>query len=369
MSKIHITLVGGQTIPVYYGIVDSCPERVIFICSQSSKEEGLRIQKEIAIDSEIREFDPLDFDKIYKGIKELLKEFTDNDILSVNVISGTKQWSLAFFSIFSKMKNATVITIDQNNKCFDLISDKSHIININMDCDKYFRLCGNEMKSYTSFSDYTEEDFNVMQEVEKLRKSNVQAFNKLTIDLYNNNDKLISTDDKSGSIIEINPDTNVYHCQICGRYKTYKKDLFSPHIEQILFNSGWFELKVASMLSQWDKAKDIRMNCKFESKNRKEKNEIDIIVVTENKLMFVECKTQVKKSTDVDKFNSVCHNYGGIGSKSLFVTDAVMESAAKEKCEGYGIPVFSLETNLSYEVQQKLLFAMLDNELIRSNKK
>jgi len=104
MSKIHITLVGGQTIPVYYGIVDSCPDRVIFICSQSSKEEGMRIKNEIEITSEIKEFDPLDFDKIYKSINELLKEFTDRDILSVNVISGTKQWSLAFFSVFSKIK-------------------------------------------------------------------------------------------------------------------------------------------------------------------------------------------------------------------------------------------------------------------------
>ena len=61
---------------------------------------------------------------------------------------------------------------------------------------------------------------------------------------------------------------------------------------------------------------------------------------TGSKLIFVECKTQVYNSTDVDKFNSAVRNYGGLGSRPLFVTLNPMSSDAKEKCMDHGITTF-----------------------------
>ena len=36
-QKIHITLVGGQSYPVYLGIVETKPERVVLLCSKETK--------------------------------------------------------------------------------------------------------------------------------------------------------------------------------------------------------------------------------------------------------------------------------------------------------------------------------------------
>lgn len=118
-----------------------------------------------------------------------------------------------------------------------------------------------------------------------------------------------------------------------GKKRNEEIVLKSPHAIDLAFNSGWFEYKVARLLSHWKKAKNIYMNCRFPFKSNVDKNEVDIIVNAGNKLLFVECKTQINKTTDIDKFNSVVRAYGGTASKALFVTDAIMTDVAKKNAK------------------------------------
>ena len=60
MSRIHITLVGGQPAPIYNAIVATEPEKVIFICSDDTKDICHSIQREIHIPSELKVLDPID---------------------------------------------------------------------------------------------------------------------------------------------------------------------------------------------------------------------------------------------------------------------------------------------------------------------
>jgi hypothetical protein len=101
----------------------------------------------------------------------------------------------------------------------------------------------------------------------------------------------------------------------------------SKHSFNLVMNSGWFEYKVAKLLEGWSRAQEIWMNVVFPYKpgkdgTRKSKNEIDVIVHTGKKLLFVECKTSVFDKTDIDKFAAAVKNYGGMGSKALFITGA-----------------------------------------------
>ena len=153
-----------------------------------------------------------------------------------------------------------------------------------------------------------------------------------------------------------------------GKKRNEEIVLKSPHAIDLAFNSGWFEYKVARLLSHWKKAKNIYMNCRFPFKSNVDKNEVDIIVNAGNKLLFVECKTQINKTTDIDKFNSVVRAYGGTASKALFVTDAIMTDVAKKKCEEYGIMTFSLQESHFLETK-KALFLTIDNELFNINTK
>ena len=59
-------------------------------------------------------------------------------------------------------------------------------------------------------------------------------------------------------------------------------------------------MQVAEILSRWEKTKNIYMNCKFlvnqenidiKKAEQTPKNEVDIIIDTGDKALFVECKT------------------------------------------------------------------------------
>ena len=96
---------------------------------------------------------------------------------------------------------------------------------------------------------------------------------------------------------------------------------------------------------------------------------MDIIINTGIKLLFVECKTQITNTTDIDKFRSVIKGYGGMGSKGIFITDASMSDIAKAKCEERGILTFSLQDNHLGLSTEQALYMLLDSDFNSINTK
>jgi hypothetical protein len=83
---------------------------------------------------------------------------------------------------------------------------------------------------------------------------------------------------------------------------------------------------------QWKRAKQIWLNTELTQwDNERTLNEIDIIVETGEKLLFVECKTQVYDATDVDKFNNAVKSYGGVASKRIFLYGCTYETCSSKK--------------------------------------
>ncbi|MBR3609074.1 MAG: hypothetical protein IKL50_04225, partial [Bacteroidales bacterium] len=241
-----------------------------------------------------------------------------------------------------------------------------------IDVNAQFRLYGNSIdNNYTDFKDYTQKDFDVIPEIEDIRNFDHDVFNHLTILLPNSQKNELRNKKEEGKFVYENSDlewskkNNKIKISVTKRNgKSRSITLTSEHIFDLVFNSGWFEVKVAKILSQWKKTKEIYLNCKFPLRAEVDKNEVDIIVNTGVKLLFVECKTQIKSSTDIDKFRSVIKTYGGMASKGLFITESKMSDLHENKCEEHRIKPFSLTNDfLSPEQTIKLLFNMLDTEI------
>jgi hypothetical protein len=156
---------------------------------------------------------------------------------------------------------------------------------------------------------------------------------------------------------------------ILGKRNFKTESIECPHAVELVFNAGWFEAKVARMLSTWNRAKEICLNCTFPHRTGLLKNEVDIIINTGSKILFVECKTQINNTTDIDKFRSVIKGYGGMGSKGLFVTDAKMTDIARAKCEEHGILTFSLQDEHLGMPVDKALFMLLESDMESINTK
>ena len=77
----------------------------------------------------------------------------------------------------------------------------------------------------------------------------------------------------------------------------------------------------------------------------------------------------MNKPTDIDKCRSVVKTYGGMGSKALFVTDAIMSDLAKSKCEEHSVLTFSLKDSSLGLPSEKALIYLLETALFNINTK
>jgi len=87
--------------------------------------------------------------------------------------------------------------------------------------------------------------------------------------------------------------------------------------------------------------------------------------------LFVECKTQLFRGVDVDKFASVVKHYGGMGTKGILVSDMPLAPQAVQKCKDYGLLHFSLKDHISPTnpvLWKRMLLEYVESEIESINK-
>lgn len=360
--KVHITLVGGQPYPVYLGIKESSPDKVIMVCSAQSSKDADRIADVAEIDQSSREIvlaDPVNIQSVYQVIQEkIINGISPDTEYSVNLTGGTKIWAIALFDLLRGHENVKMFYIDQSNNLYDLSAINQMPSNLSFETDVVFRLNGANAKRYRSLSEYTGEDFSAIKRIEEIleHKQFIPAITALTSPRNFRDRTQIPHHYQNvfnGSFLKY--DTDHPHTQhefghadlrVSVKGKTHCYTLDAPHLRELLFYAGWFEVLVAHMLSKWKACPDIRLGVLFVytfTPKALPKNEIDVVMNTGSRLLFVECKTQITNITDIDKFKTVVDYSGGRGSLALFVSYYTMMPTAREKCRDSDVMCFSIE--------------------------
>ena len=376
--KVHIALVGGQPMPVYIGILAVKPELVWLIHSKNSKEEASVIAKQCGVESEKLELPAVDYPVILEKAKKLLESLDEKEII-INISSGTKPWAVAFALLSVNMPNVSLVYVDQNNKTYDITNKRFLPFNLQMDINTILLYNHSYVQKHINLNKYTNEDKLVLDKVRNLRDFNIKDFNELTIPLekakqnaLKQNTNFFSTVQSTGSSIVYDKKVNQVEIILNKRNSLVEKaeTLASPHVKDIVFIARWFEYMVADMISSWQYQTEIWLNVTFPYQNGTPKNEIDIIVNARNKLLFVECKTQIFDITDIDKFRSAVKNYGGMSSKALFISyTREMKPEAIQKCKDNGIMTFCMGAGNSDKQRKEMLFALLEKEMLNINKR
>lgn len=380
---IHIALVGGQPMPIYIGIKATNPNYVWLVHSKGEKgsePEANIIMKQCGVPSKKVEFPAVDYPRILEKATNLLNILKGREVV-INISGGTKPWAVACALLSQNMPNVSLVYVDQNNKVYDITNKKFLPLDLQMDIRTILMYNHIKTPKFTDIKDYTDKDKDALKKVQELRNFNIKDFNDLTIPQdkvrRNNLKQNIGSSYKnreSGSAISFDSKRSRVDCILIRKNgaKVIRKaeSLVSPHVKDIVFFAGWFEYKVADILSNWRYQREIWLNVKFPYLNGSPKNEIDIIVNANNKLLFVECKTQIFDTTDIDKFRSAVKNYGGMSSKALFITDTPnIKPEAMQKCEDNGIMTFCMGAYKSEKQCQDDLFALLEKEMLNINKR
>ncbi|MGM9740544.1 MAG: Card1-like endonuclease domain-containing protein [Candidatus Cryptobacteroides sp.] len=373
MSRIHITLVGGQPMPIFNGIRHAKPDKVVFIYSSQSRPVVKRVKE--FIDCEVVEQAPLDATEptaILAKATGLYEQF-QNDEISLNISGGLKSWSHIFGVYFSGKPNASVFYIDQNNMVMDFGAMKSYPLECkSLSIVDYLKLYGNTLSTFSRFSDYSEEDIDAIARIKKARDFHPNGFKELTVNVSGEDKNTILR--KEGQVSKLpgkiswqydissgNTSLDIVLNRPNGTQQSF--EIECPHARHLVFNSGWFEIYVAEKLSRWMRSGEVLTNCVFKYDKGQAKNEVDIIINLGNKLLFVECKTQIFNNTDLDKFISVVKTMSGTATKAIFITESKMRPETVTKCIENGIIHFSFA-----EGGENALFKLLDREYNKLNK-
>lgn len=353
MAKVHITLVGGQPTPVYQGVVLSDPNRIVLICSGQTKGKAKEIQEQLKAlkyyNVQIEVFPTEDTKPIIDKLNVLFNTLSSDDKLSMNLSGGLKIWSL-FCLQYCPKEETDIFCISQNGKILPIKGTYEEKF-VKFDMFTQFTLLGHPLEHYNKFTDYTpveEENFKVIS----LRYSNGLFQNLIkkmrTEEQQNRNffmsDQSLVVDTNEYHYIEWNKDDKVFAISLGEEDKDYC-EVSGEHAISMLAHTGWFEYQVAAALARLYGDENVYTNCVFKTQHGQDKNEVDIIVNTGQKLLFVECKTDIYESTAIDKFASVVKNYGGNGSKALFITLFEMNDNCKEKCVDNHIENFYMRYN------------------------
>jgi hypothetical protein len=337
--KHQISFLGGQLLPIYIGIKEYMPDKLHFIASEESKE-GMKVLKDLFKELKFTEFicDPFDFYAIKKRIESIIEKIDANDDVLINLTGGTKIMLLAAQSVISD-KTVNGFYINQDYSLIEVPSYEKKQIESELSVKDFFALSGHYAFTFKKLSDFTEYDFKVSTEIENFAESN-KLYSKVT-DHIRKKFRIVpqkgfetTTDGASikweNGFIEINNNNK----PVISFKSNNVKDLF--------FSASWWELIVAAEVGKWSKAKEVMLHCElpFKTDDKSLKNEIDILLNTGNKLIFVECKSGNIKQEDINKMKVIKQTYGGIISKSLLVSRFMPSQSIMEKCKELDIEVY-----------------------------
>lgn len=364
--KHQIALVGGQLLPIYVGIREFSPDKIHFIVSKESVESLNNLKPMIAgiSQSEYR-CNAFDFYEIKTVCEKIIQKINPDDSIIFNLTGGTKIMVLACQAIIHE-KGLNGFYINQDDSFFVLPSYERKSISYELSAKEFFDISGHSTYNYKTINDFTEEDIKTAEKIKNFANNDykykliIGAFRKK---YFNKNDSL-----PAKGVESVNNNIRVIWDATSINIEYNNKNILklnSKIAQELLFRAVWWELIVAREIANAKNYKELFLGFELTFKSDKQvtKNEIDILINTGKKLIFVECKSGLVKQEDVNKMKIVKQTYGGIISKSILVCRELPNQSIIEKCKELDIELFySFALNKEVNPLNKLLNVIIDLE-------
>ncbi|MBL7921144.1 MAG: DUF1887 family protein [Bacteroidia bacterium] len=350
--KHQITLIGGQILPVYTGIVERKPDVVHVLYSKDSKQH-YSVLKNVLSTKAINSYqiDPFNYEEIRKKVEEIIFD-NDKEDFELNITGGTKIMAIAAQQVFNDLK-FPIFYIDQKHVLFDISEKKSSPILNKINIETFLKLSGHSKFQMCSLTDFTSEEIELAEFI--LTQINTGWYWKAHAKIYVNR-----------KFQPVNPFhfvdkdiTIIWDGKVFNFIRGAKTNSFSTKKAlSIAFTGLWWEILIGKSVSKWSHAHEFKMSVKIKSKvqDQTDKNEIDIVLNTGKNLIFIECKAGDVTQDDINKIKAVSELYGGISSRSILVARKKPSATIIEKCQELGIDVFSQESTEKAKNSTKTIF-------------
>ncbi|TCC92406.1 DUF1887 family protein [Pedobacter frigiditerrae] len=339
--KHQIALVGGQILPIFLGVKEFEPDVVHLVVTKESGDklsyllhslEGYRVKEYFC-----GAYDVSGITEICRGI---IAGCTAEDGITFNLTGGTKLMLIAAQAVLIE-HGLKGFYLNIGNMLTEIPSYTQRKLQYQTATNDFFKLSGHGIASFRVLDDYSAEDLEVAGAIQTYSGES-KEYSLITAHFREN----VKSMKKSGREVLANG--------ICCEWSpgnliiTLKdgkiREFNSPLVKELFFFGGWWELLVGTAIVGWDATQEILMQIvlPFRADIKQPKNEIDILINRNNKLIFVECKSGIVSQADINKIKSVRDTFGGNASKSILVSQHQPKTTLMEKCKELGIGVFYL---------------------------
>lgn len=350
--KHQITLIGGQILPVYMGIMEKKPDAIHVFYSKDSKDQ-FSLLKNVLVGKQLHSYqiDPFNYEEIKAKAEEIIFANT-NATFELNITGGTKIMAIACQQVFNDLK-FPIFYIDQKHVLFDITDKKSNPITTKINIDTFLKISGHTKYQIGSLADFTAEEIKLAEFI--LTQMNSGWYWQTHNELY----KKGKFQDKSNfkhthKNVNINWDGKIFTFSNGNASHSFNTKIGLA----IAFTGLWWEILIGKAVSKWKHAYEFKMNLRIKSKvqDQQDKNEIDIVLNTGKNLIFIECKAGDVGQDDINKIKAVADLYGGISSRSILVSRKKPSATIIEKCHELGIDVFSQMSTEKAKNSNKQIF-------------
>jgi len=367
--KILISLIGKEVIGNFRVFKYINPDKVFHLYSDDTKlfNQNLvnTIKSRYNCKVESFEVEGFDYDICLSKLNSLT--INEGDEIIFNISGGTKIMSLALYAFANEVNQTENVCYFDTNQNIHWLNKKSmnkkDKVTTEIILEEYIELQGQKITSKIEYKDILSifsKDLSFVkrnqfgEQWKLFLKDVITVFRKYRDDKRNEQGifKIISQKLVKTKGFDLNMQDHKLEVKHKG-VLFFESSLSESDIDFFYFNAGWFELLSAQALQKIYTQNKIYLSVKFPylSNESYDKNEVDILINENGKLIFVECKAGDVKSEHIDRIKNRKETFGGLISKSILVTRFPLETNFNpllsknivEKCKEYAIEYKTLK--------------------------
>ncbi|MDH6306534.1 hypothetical protein M2459_003210 [Parabacteroides sp. PF5-5] len=342
--KHHIILIGKDVTSAYHGVKEFGPDFIHLLYTNETRNlaQPMFSLLPASIRHKFYLIGAYDAERIKNVCHKIHQNFSGE--FAYNLSEGTKIMAFSAFSV-AKKHNAFPFYITQRGEVVNLDTFERFPVHSILENEEILLLNGSKISAYDDHLSDVEiksaKDIKRFIEEHKQEHSRIQKYfdshchrllNRLP-EKHTFSDQLSFAQDNGELLITLKDKILL--------------DIPFPNGCMLYFEGRWWETLVAAKAREWSKRQtiipEVWQSVVFHSDSERPqtKNEVDVLLNNEQKLIFIECKSGQVTQNDVYKVDAVRETYGGDISQAILASYYPVDASLHEKCRDLQIELFA----------------------------
>lgn len=344
--KHQIILLGKDITSVYHGIKEFGPDHIHLLYTEATDQIETPMYPLLpsSIRCERYKTEPYDGNNVIDACRRIHQEHQGE--FTYNLSEGTKVMAFAAFTV-ARESGADAFYLTQHGEVVHLSNFDHHPLQSTLCNDEILNLSGNTLTTYHDAKELSLEDVNASKRIKQFieqypqEHARIQKFFSIfckrqlsrlpASKIFANN---LRFKHRNGSILVT-----------LREYVLLR--LHQRNATQLYFEGRWWETLVANEVRNWSRQREnspeVWQSVIFQTneKDTHPKNEIDVLLNNQQKLIFIECKSGNVTQNDIYKIDAVRETYGGDISQAVLASYYPVDESLQEKCKDLQIYLFA----------------------------